>query len=73
MDDVLRAGQGVLPASFDTRLVTCHSDSGARSVGQLSPPSELIADSVYYPLEVEGVPTPAVRFWFWVPPSALSA
>ncbi|MCP3668117.1 MAG: hypothetical protein GY696_37440 [Gammaproteobacteria bacterium] len=28
-------------------------------MGQSSPPKNLIADSVYYPLEVEGVPTPA--------------
>ncbi len=28
-------------------------------MGQYSPPKNLIADSVYYLLEVEGVPTPA--------------
>ncbi|MCP3667827.1 MAG: hypothetical protein GY696_35945, partial [Gammaproteobacteria bacterium] len=47
-----------LPPS-GSRVVTCHPDHGIRSVGQSSPPKDLIADSVYYPLEVEGVPTPA--------------
>ncbi|MCP3663910.1 MAG: hypothetical protein GY696_15690, partial [Gammaproteobacteria bacterium] len=51
-------GQGVLPATFGMRLITCHSDSGARGVGQSSFSCNWSAGSVYSPLEVEGVATP---------------
>ncbi len=47
-----------LPPS-GSRVVTCHPEHGVRSMGQSSPSKNLIADSVYYPFEVEGVPTPA--------------
>ncbi len=57
-DDIPLDGLGVLPAKCGTRLVTVHSDSGARSVGQSFLSSYRCAGSMYSPLEAEGVTTP---------------
>ncbi|MCP3667030.1 MAG: hypothetical protein GY696_31820, partial [Gammaproteobacteria bacterium] len=48
----------VVQALSGPRIVTCHSKKAVRMVGQS--PEPLIADSVYYPLEIEGVPTSAL-------------
>ncbi len=48
----------VVQALSGPRLVICHSKKTVRMVEQS--PKPLIADSVYYPLEIEGVPTSAL-------------
>ncbi|MCP3661150.1 MAG: hypothetical protein GY696_01435, partial [Gammaproteobacteria bacterium] len=57
-DEVPHNGPGVHPATFGTWLITCHSDRGARSVGQSLFSGNQSAGLVYSPLEVEGVATP---------------